>query len=125
MGMRDLESDSPILLPAGLVDAIAAVRSVLRSAWSIVRSAWCVAFRGGHEPYRAVEHSTIDKGGRVYQRCLLCGHESPGWALPKLPRALAAQYSKSSCSVIQNDAAATSGAPSLSNRAGVRGRQRS
>ncbi len=125
MDMRDLETGSPILLPVGLADALAGARSCWRRVALRVRSAWCIVRNGQHEMYRQVEHSTLEAGGRVYRKCLLCGHESAGWALEKLPRKFAAQYSQSSYSVIQDDAAATSGAPSLLNRAGDRGRQRS
>jgi hypothetical protein len=37
------------------------------------RSWRCVLVYGGHEFYRAWS------ADRVYQRCVVCGHETPGW----------------------------------------------
>lgn len=38
-----------------------------------LRAWWCVAVNGGHEFYRAWSSD------RLYQRCVLCGHETTGW----------------------------------------------
>lgn len=45
------------------------------------RSLLCVLLYGGHEYYRAWSPT------RLYQRCVLCGHETRGWTVtPALAR---------------------------------------
>jgi len=39
----------------------------------LLRSWLCVAIHGHHELYRAWSPD------RLYQRCLVCGHETHGW----------------------------------------------
>ena len=41
-----------------------------------LRSWICVALFGGHELY------TVRSATRVYQCCVLCGHQTPGWDVP-------------------------------------------
>lgn len=45
-----------------------------------LRSAWCVAWNGKHELYRARSDD------RLYQQCLLCGHETAGWTIDRRDR---------------------------------------
>ena len=42
-----------------------------------IRYAVCVLFAGGHELYRARSEN------KLYQRCLLCGYETPGWTIDR------------------------------------------
>jgi len=45
-----------------------------------LRSALCWAVHGGHELYRARTDT------RLYQECLLCGHETDGWVIDRRDR---------------------------------------
>lgn len=42
----------------------------------------CVLINGGHELYRAYSDD------RVFQQCLLCGHETQGWKIDRRDRRL-------------------------------------
>ena len=46
------------------------------------RSLLCTVFNGGHELYRARTET------KLYQQCLLCGHETPGWTIDRRDRRL-------------------------------------
>lgn len=47
-----------------------------------VRSAMCVVSNGKHELYRARTDT------KLYQQCLLCGHETHGWTIDRRDRRL-------------------------------------
>jgi len=46
------------------------------------RHALCSAIHGGHELYRARTDT------KLYQECLLCGYETPGWTIDRRDRRL-------------------------------------
>jgi hypothetical protein len=46
------------------------------------RSLMCAAINGGHELYRARTDT------KLYQQCLLCGHETNGWTIDRRDRRL-------------------------------------
>jgi hypothetical protein len=46
------------------------------------RQALCIVLHGGHELYRARTDT------KLYQECLLCGYESPGWTVDRRDRRL-------------------------------------
>ena len=47
-----------------------------------IRRTLCVLVNGGHELYR------VHSDARIYQECLLCGHETPGWTIDRRDRRL-------------------------------------
>jgi hypothetical protein len=47
-----------------------------------LRSARCVVTNGKHELYRARTDT------KLYQQCLLCGHETEGWTIDRRDRRL-------------------------------------
>lgn len=55
----------------------------LVAVWGRVRRkakhALCTIFHGGHEFYRARTDT------KLYQQCLLCGYETPGWSIDVSP----------------------------------------
>jgi hypothetical protein len=46
------------------------------------RQVLCVVLNGGHELYRARTDT------KLYQECLLCGHETTGWTIDRRDRRL-------------------------------------
>jgi hypothetical protein len=46
------------------------------------RHVLCTVFHGGHELYRARTET------KLYQQCLLCGYETPGWTIDRRDRRL-------------------------------------
>ena len=46
------------------------------------RSLMCTVINGGHELYRARTDN------KLYQQCLLCGHETNGWTIDRADRRL-------------------------------------
>lgn len=48
----------------------------------LARRVWCVVSNGGHELYRARSDD------RLFQQCLLCGHETKGWKIDRRDRRL-------------------------------------
>ena len=47
-----------------------------------VRHLMCSVVHGGHELYRARTDT------KLYQQCLLCGYETPGWTIDRRDRRL-------------------------------------
>lgn len=47
-----------------------------------VRQISCAAIHGGHELYRARSDT------KLFQQCLLCGYETPGWTIDRRDRRL-------------------------------------
>ena len=47
-----------------------------------VRHILCTVINGGHELYRARTET------KLYQQCLLCGYETPGWTIDRRDRRL-------------------------------------
>jgi hypothetical protein len=64
------------------VDALAFFKKAKARMRRWLRHGLCFAFNGGHELYRA--HSDT----KLYQECLLCGYETPGWTIERRDRRL-------------------------------------
>lgn len=56
--------------------------SFLGRAKRQAKSLWCVITNGGHELYEA--RTDV----RLFQRCLLCGHETKGWTIDRADQRL-------------------------------------
>jgi hypothetical protein len=64
------------------VDVTTAFKQMLSRLRKKTRSILCTVFNGGHELYRARTDT------KLYQQCLLCGHETPGWTIDRRDRRL-------------------------------------
>ena len=64
------------------VDVVTAFRHLMSRLRRKVRSATCTVLNGGHELYRARTDT------KLYQQCLLCGHETTGWTIDRRDRRL-------------------------------------
>ena len=64
------------------VDFGATLKQMMSRARSKTRSVVCRVVNGGHELYRARTDT------RLYQQCLLCGYETPGWTIDRRDRLL-------------------------------------
>ncbi len=64
------------------VDVVTAFRQMLSRLRRKVRSGLCLTIHGGHELYRARTDT------KLYQQCLLCGHETAGWTIDRRDRRL-------------------------------------
>lgn len=53
-----------------------------RKVQKFIRQTLCVTINGGHELYRARSDS------KLFQQCLLCGYETPGWTIDRRDRRL-------------------------------------
>ncbi len=59
------------------VDFVASFRQMMSRLRRKTRSAVCTVINGGHELYRARTDT------KLYQECLLCGHETQGWEIAR------------------------------------------
>jgi hypothetical protein len=64
------------------VDAFAALKQALVRVRRKSRHLLCTVINGGHELYRARTDT------RLFQQCLLCGYETPGWTIDRRDRRL-------------------------------------
>lgn len=64
------------------VDVGSAFKQAMARLRRKTRSLLCTVFNGGHELYRARTET------KLYQQCLLCGHETPGWTIDRRDRRL-------------------------------------
>lgn len=64
------------------VDLTGAVKGSIYKAYRRIMQALCPALHGGHELYRARSDS------KLFQQCLLCGYETPGWTIDRRDRKL-------------------------------------
>lgn len=64
------------------VDIATGLKQWMSRARRTTRSVMCSVINGGHELYRARTAT------RLYQECLLCGHETPGWTIDRRDRRL-------------------------------------
>ena len=64
------------------VDVGSAFKHAMARLRRKTRSMLCTVFNGGHELYRARTET------KLYQQCLLCGHETPGWTIDRRDRRL-------------------------------------
>lgn len=69
-------------LVTGNVDVAATFKQVVSRLRQKCRHGMCSMLHGGHELYRA---RTATK---LYQECLLCGYETPGWTIDRRDRRL-------------------------------------
>jgi len=74
--------EAPMTLLETSVDFGTSLRQMLRRAWAKVNHAACPVLNGGHELYRARSDS------KLFQQCLLCGYETPGWTIDRRDRKL-------------------------------------
>ena len=75
------------------VDLGATLKQMMSRVRRKTRSAVCSVVNGGHELYRARTDT------RLYQQCLLCGHETPGWTIDRRDRTLQLASSRQSSGV--------------------------
>ena len=73
---------SPMVLVTESVDLAATLKQLMSRVRRKTRTFVCSVFNGGHELYRARTET------RLYQQCLLCGHETPGWTIDRRDRRL-------------------------------------
>jgi len=64
------------------VDVGAAFKQAITRLRRKTRQVVCTVFNGGHELYRARTDT------KLYQQCLLCGYETPGWTIDRRDRRL-------------------------------------
>ena len=69
------------LVTAGM-DIGAASRHAVTWLRRKARHLLCTVVNGGHELYRARTDT------KLYQQCLLCGYETPGWTIDRRDRRL-------------------------------------
>jgi hypothetical protein len=80
------------------VDVLTTVRQLMSRARHASRHALCTVLNGGHELYRARTDN------RLFQQCLLCGYETPGWTIDRRDRRLHLVSSQPSKAVNQRQA---------------------
>lgn len=78
-GAGGCDITSSALLVESTVLAVKQVVSRLRKWW---RHTLCVLIHGHHELYRARSAT------KLFQQCLLCGYETPGWTIDRRDRRL-------------------------------------
>jgi hypothetical protein len=64
------------------VDAVTTFKHMMSRLRKKARQGLCSVLHGGHELYRARTDT------RIYQQCLLCGYETPGWTIDRRDRRL-------------------------------------
>jgi hypothetical protein len=64
------------------VDVTTALKQMMSRLRKNTRHFLCTVFHGGHELYRARTDT------KLYQQCLLCGYETPGWTIDRRDRRL-------------------------------------
>ena len=64
------------------VDVATAFKHSMARLRRKVRHFLCTVVHGGHELYRARTDT------KLYQQCLLCGYETPGWTIDRRDRRL-------------------------------------
>ena len=73
---------SSMALVTESVDFTATLKQMMSRLRRKTRSFMCSIIHGGHELYRARTDT------RLYQQCLLCGHETQGWTIDRRDRRL-------------------------------------
>ena len=71
-----------IALVTESVDVSTAVKQAITRLRRKTRQLVCTVANGGHELYRARTDT------KLYQQCLLCGYETPGWTIDRRDRRL-------------------------------------
>ena len=64
------------------VDVTTAFKQTVSRIRRKIRHFLCTIIHGGHELYRARTDT------RLFQQCLLCGYETPGWTIDRRDRRL-------------------------------------
>ena len=64
------------------VDVDSALKQAVTRLRRKARQMVCTVVNGGHELYRARTDT------KLYQQCLLCGYETPGWTIDRRDRRL-------------------------------------
>jgi hypothetical protein len=64
------------------VDVDSALKQAVMRLRRKARQIVCTVANGGHELYRARTDT------KLYQQCLLCGYETPGWTIDRRDRRL-------------------------------------
>lgn len=83
--MRGLDQHigpSPMALVTQNVDIVTTFKQAMSRLRLKVRHSMCTVLHGGHELYRARTDT------KLYQECLLCGYETPGWTIDRRDRRL-------------------------------------
>lgn len=83
--MRSLNHNigsSSMALVTENVDVVTAFKKLMSRVRRKTRHTVCTVFNGGHELYRARTDT------KLYQQCLLCGYETPGWTIDRRDRRL-------------------------------------
>ena len=73
---------SSIALVTESVDIAATFKQMMSRLRKKARHFLCSVVNGGHELYRARTDT------KLYQECLLCGYETPGWTIDRRDRRL-------------------------------------
>jgi hypothetical protein len=73
---------SSMALVTESVDLGSAFKQAMARLRRKARHLLCTVFNGGHELYRARTET------KLYQQCLLCGYETPGWTIDRRDRRL-------------------------------------
>ncbi len=68
---------SQMALVTESVDLVASFKQLMSRLRRQARSVTCTVINGGHELYRARTDT------KLYQQCLLCGHETHGWTIER------------------------------------------
>ena len=64
------------------VDVVTTFKHMMSRLRKKTRHGLCSVLHGGHELYRARTDT------KLYQQCLLCGYETPGWTIDRRDRRL-------------------------------------
>ncbi len=73
---------SSMALVTESVDVVTAFKQAMVRLRRKTRHLLCTVVHGGHELYRARTET------KLYQECLLCGYETPGWTIDRRDRRL-------------------------------------
>ena len=73
---------SSMALVTESMDFAATLKQLMSRLRRKTRSFTCSVINGGHELYRARSEN------RLFQQCLLCGHETHGWTIDRRDRRL-------------------------------------
>lgn len=93
-GVHHHAGSPSITLVTENVDVVTAFKQWLGRVRRTGRHLLCTVVHGGHELYRARTDT------RLYQECLLCGYETPGWIIDRRDRRLhlvAREMQKAEC----------------------------
>jgi len=81
-GFNEHLGSASMALVTESVDVGSALKQAVMRLRRKVRHVVCTVVNGGHELYRARTDT------KLYQQCLLCGYETPGWTIDRRDRRL-------------------------------------